>query len=372
LNTSNHIAPHVASLDTLVQLTPENGVKSPATECGCAKKSYQKRAKAKATTDAMVFRMVDLESPLQKAYWNTFHCTGVIIQEGGKASATYCKNRWCIVCNRIRAAQLIIGYKEPLSNLENPYFVTLTIRSVPGVDLSKTMDEMYSTFRQIKKNASKQGVDIKGIRKLECNYNWKTKKYNPHFHLIVEGLKESKYLLQKWRGKNPKTTTRKAQDLQPINSETETGAMLELFKYFTKTVTKEGFNPGSADTIYRAFKGRRVVQPMGIKMVDVSDEEISNISAQQIDFKEHQNSHWTWHRLVMDWVNGWGELLSEYEPTKEDIELFEAIKNPYKNKENRTITQDESKPPGKPKKEQYQELTPNEVNQLFQRQWVEN
>ena len=89
-------------LDTLAQLRTETPSKPPVT--------LVKRAKAKFLTNGLSFPLIDLNSPLKKSYWLTWHCTSVLLQEGQKITSRYCNNRWCIVCNRIRTAKLINGY----------------------------------------------------------------------------------------------------------------------------------------------------------------------------------------------------------------------------------------------------------------------
>ena len=56
--------------------------------------NYQKRARAKAFTNSYLFDLIDLKSPLVKSYWNTYHCSRTILQEGKKLTSKYCNNRW--------------------------------------------------------------------------------------------------------------------------------------------------------------------------------------------------------------------------------------------------------------------------------------
>lgn len=349
-----------ASLDTLAQLSTKRVKNQAQTQCNCGKEKLQKRAKRKSITDALVYRLVNIDSPLNKAYWNTYHCSSTITQEGNKIKTTYCKNRWCNVCNSIRTAQLILGYRDPLMNLNDPHFVTLTLRSISGRKLSQTITDMQNSLNRIRKRLHKRGTPVKGIRKLECNYNKNRSTYNPHFHLIVQTEEAAKLLVKEWRKEFPKSTGRKAQHIESVNDfkgRTKEASMLELFKYFTKVVTKEGFHPKQMDTIFQAMKGRRTVQTMGIKMVKVSDEDLDNIEAKTIDHKEEGNYQWDWQRLAFDWVNGDGELLSEYDPSTKELEFISMIKHPPK----------EPDPPelkATPRKE----LTPNQVNQILS-QW---
>ena len=99
-------ANHRVPLDKLAQphtKIPESGEKTTL-------ETYKRRAVAKFNTNALVFEMVKLDSPLTKSYWNSFHCSNIILQDGKTLTAKYCNNRWCTVCNRIRTGKLIKGY----------------------------------------------------------------------------------------------------------------------------------------------------------------------------------------------------------------------------------------------------------------------
>ena len=60
-----------------------------------------KRARAKYFTLGLMFGLVELKSELKKSYWNTYYCASTIEHDGNKLKSKYCKNRWCLVCNRI-------------------------------------------------------------------------------------------------------------------------------------------------------------------------------------------------------------------------------------------------------------------------------
>ena len=110
-------------LDKLAQLAPYKKY---------TLETLARRAKAKFFTNAYTVRLAMLKSPLQKSYNNTiFGCSALLYQTGKTITTHYCNNRWCVVCNRIRTAKMINGYKKPLSELKEKYFVTLTI---PNVD----------------------------------------------------------------------------------------------------------------------------------------------------------------------------------------------------------------------------------------------
>ena len=129
-----------------------------------------------------MFDLIDLKSSLNKSYWQTFHCSKVILQEGKKITSRYCNQRWCLTCNRIRTAKMINGYSEPLSKFKEPQFVTLTIKNVKGVNLKASIELMNDSLKDIRKNLKKTyGKTLKGLRKYECTYNKKSNEFHPHF-----------------------------------------------------------------------------------------------------------------------------------------------------------------------------------------------
>ena len=303
-------------LDTLAQLST-NGHNQLSQKQLQEKLTLQKRAKAKAFTNSFLFDLIDLNSPLKKSYWSTYHCASTILQQDTTIKAKYCNQRWCLTCNRIRTAKMINGYKEPIQALKDTHFVTLTIPNVKGRYLKASIEQMNKYIADIRNNLKKTyGITLKGLRKYECTYNKATNEYHPHFHLIVESIEASQKLVDLWLKKYPKAS-RKAQDIRP----TQENSLVELCKYFTKVITKDNdYNPKAIDIMCRAVKGKRTFQSMGIKK-QVS-EDIEEIQSQQITFKEPKIEIWGWEKEVYDWVSADGELLSEYEPTQHDLSII--------------------------------------------------
>ena len=317
-------------LDTLVQLRTDTDTQS-VTNVSLDQKKYQKRAKAKAISNAITMRLVDVKSPLTKYYWNAYHCSNIITQTGKTLTGSYCNTRHCLVCNRIRTAKAIHGYSKPLLELSKStskhshcLFSTLTRQSVYAEDLKRVITEMNSNYRKIQKNLKNTyGVTLKGIRKFETEYNPITKKFNPHFHLVVGG-KPCEILLQKtlWLNQYSKEVADpKAQKIKP----TTEGFELELFKYMTKMVFEDGHVfPEALDTIFQAIRGKRIIQPFGgIKKVS---EDVDGIEKEEVDFVTSNNGQFQFSDIVLDWVNEWGEVLCNYTPSHETIQYINNIK----------------------------------------------
>lgn len=313
------------NLDTLAQLVTFSDNQLNPNELQEKSKdqlTLQKRARAKAFTNSYLFDLIDLKSPLNKSYWNTYHCTKTILQDDSKITGKYCNNRWCLICNRIRTAKMINGYHSSVSEFKQPQFVTLTIPNVKAKDLRLSIEQMNKALMNCRRNLKKTfKIDLKALRKYESTYNKRTNTYHPHFHLIVDGLDTSNELVNQWLKQFPKAD-KKAQDVRQAND----NSLIELCKYFTKIIAKDNdYNPKALDIMFRAVKGKRTFQPIGIKK-DIS-EDIEDIQGQEIDFKPPQQQIWVYENDVYDWVTADGELLSEYTPTKEDLKM---IKQEYK------------------------------------------
>lgn len=309
-------------LDTLAQ--PRKVLEKPLLPEGCTpnKIFLQRRARRKAITDAIVFKLIDLKSPMHKSYWQTYRCTRTIIQEGNKLSSRYCNQRFCLVCNSIRTAKLIRGYESEIKALTNPYFVTLTVKNVKGYTLRKTIDTMQKDFVSIKDKLRKRGIALKGIRKIEVTFNETTQEYHPHFHCIIESCKSSFALWMEWKRTHPAASI-KGQDIRHA----DTNSPAELFKYFTKMLTKDGqFLAEPMDIVFRCMKGKRVFQPFG--GIKKQSEDIETDNATEIDWKppvetaiySYQNA-----QQFSDWYNSDGEALSDSELNEETMHLLSKI-----------------------------------------------
>ena len=258
------------NLDTLRQLE-----KSPISE---AQESFQKQAWKKQKSKDDLYHLVAVEgSPLNKQYWQTWHCRNSITKKGRKLQQTKaCNKRWCFVCNGKRTAEFINGYKDAFNAMKDPWFITLTRINVSEEEIAQEVEDMKQVFNKCKHSLKKEaGLQFNGIRVIECTYKRNTKKdvkgkysFNPHFHLIVDGCKATFALLHYWLKKNGDKADIKGQDWRPANKE----SLLELFKYVTKLQPTKGepISGEALDAIFKAFAGIgstgktvRTVQPFG-------------------------------------------------------------------------------------------------------------
>lgn len=295
------------SLDKLAQLTPN--LKNSGLEI------LTKRAKAKHFTNSYTKVLASLRSPLQKSYNNTIYgCCTSLIQQEDKITSKYCNNRWCIVCNRIRTAKMINEYYPILTELKDKHFVTLTVPNIPGVLLRWQIKDMIKKAQLIVKQIRKT-KEVKGLRKLECTINLFTRHFHPHFHFVVEGEHIAKEIVKRWLKMNPEANI-KAQDIRSADD----GTMLELFKYFSKIISKDTIHVKSLDKIFISMRGLRVYQPLGIKKVS---EDIEELQAEVFDVNKME-AIWNW--LEHDWYNiDTGESLTNYKPSELILRLINNI-----------------------------------------------
>lgn len=317
--------PVAGKFNTLAQLAPN------------PEADLKKKAKRKALTVFLCRKLIELKTDNIQAYRNMYYCNSVMQQENQELKTSYCKNRFCLVCNSIKTANLINGYLPELQKMEEPIFLTLTIKAVKAHVLSRSIDRMQRDFRAITKHLRKdRKLKIIGIRKLECNHNkyydhydpehperYQNRDfdtYNPHFHVVLDGFYEAAHFVNEWLKRYPEAS-KKAQDIRPADHDTFT----ELFKYATKIIGKNGMiNPRALDNIYSAFRRRRVVQPIGIKKYVDEDAREKTVYPQL----DNGTGIWTYQPEFLDWCNiDTGEFLTNFVPDKDILLLLGEYRN---------------------------------------------
>ena len=249
----------------------------------------------------------------QKKYWKTYHCQNVLLQLGKTFKGSLCRKRWCTHCCRIKTAELIKGYKEPLKNLGELYFVTLTRPNVKGRELNSEVKKLIKGFQRIKDNLRKNyKVKLNGIRKIEVTYNSIENTYHPHFHFIQNDLIASQLLQKLWLEQFP-TATHKAQDIRPIDATNE-NSFIELFKYATKETTKDGkqYNGDVLHTIYKSLEGLRIYQTYG-ELKKVKEPIETKETKNEYRWIEPKNEIWIYDIEQIDYTTAYGEKLINFD-----------------------------------------------------------
>lgn len=301
------------------------------------KKALVKRARRKYFTDGLLKALVDAarlnnDSKLRKAYWNTYYCAkNLTLTSDGKISGRYCKNKWCMVCNSIRTAQLINEYSSVLQNWQDKHVVTLTIPNCSANSLPHQLVAMKTDFSTIYERLRKQAMRgqrqrFKGLRKLECTYNVERNDFHPHFHVIVEGEENATALQDYWL-QTTFLTDPKAQDVRKADD----AATMELFKYFTKVISgkskdKRMIYADALDVIFNAVRGIRTFQSFGFEQIDrdILSEARNTLTA---ELRQDENiiavDSFEW--ALNDWYSATtGEALTNYQPGEGMKDLVEV------------------------------------------------
>jgi hypothetical protein len=224
-----------------------------------------------------------------------------------KVTANYCGKRWCSTCSARKTAEMLSSYEHVLDHMKDPQFVTLTIVAVTQAQLKAEVKRMAKTFALCKDSMRKKGFILYGIRKIECGFNSIKSTFNPHFHLIIDGLDNAIELVNEWL-KHNKGTDPEAQNIRTANK----GTLKELFKYTAKQVSgkrKKVFNPEAQDAIYRAFLGVRTFQTFGkIKKHKAAAEAIEQEKQEHGELYVRIDA-FRWNKKRMNWINAKGKAI---------------------------------------------------------------
>lgn len=258
-----------------------------------------------------------LRTPLEKSYRNTVYCKAILSQQDGRIVGTYCGNRWCMVCNRIRTARAIERYLPIVDKWADKHLVTLTVKSVPASELDACIGQMIKDFQSTKLALRRTDRHkLVALRKLECTYNEFTKEYHPHFHVVAQTEASARLLLLRWLERHPASTSVDGQDVRRCDGRT----LREMFKYFTKFVAETRMLPTHAlDVIFRSMKGHRVYQAVGFRVhrngPDEAADNISPVESTEACERIDERITWEWCQMLTDWIDfETGLCLTAYKP----------------------------------------------------------
>jgi hypothetical protein len=199
----------------------------------------------------------------------TLDCLRIIDNTKKDLFKSYCGQRHCLTCNRIKTGKYINQYNYVIESFKDPRFLTLTVPNPKLKDLKPTILKMLSAFRKIKESlrhkARKNHVfKVKGIRKLEITYNAVSNTYHPHFHIISNSEFANLEIIAQWKEHFPDINF-KAQDEKPADAK----SLKEIFKYFTKIAAKNSkhdvkFHLHAIANILDSLNGIRIIQGFGV------------------------------------------------------------------------------------------------------------
>jgi hypothetical protein len=279
------------------------------------KQNLSKRARSKFVTNIVAVPLSKLRSPLEKAYKLTATCSANLTESPGKLTGKYCGARWCLVCARMRTARLFAGYEPAIEAMgDDKWFLTLSRRTVAGYDLEEEVQYYIRTASLIQRYLrEKRKVQYSSLRKIECTYNAETNKFHPHFHFIFDNFEAADLFLQQWLDRNSVAAVgpARAAELNHGNQliKADNNSCKELFKYFTKVVTKSQskingkavsdyrIHLAALDTMFVALRGVRTFQPCGV--IKAVSEEIETEIALESGRDEIRFHEWIGH----DWVD---------------------------------------------------------------------
>lgn len=301
-------------------------------------KTTRNRAKRKLVSQVMALELLKIaearkNQELVKRFRNTYYCLDRVRVANSRIYGKFCKNRVCTVCLAIRKAELINKYSGTLNQWPNPYFLTLTVKSVPVnrlrahiLSMKKSLQKIIRTYN--KRHLRGKGPKLAGVYSIESNFNPSARTYNPHFHIITKDRTTGEILKSEWikRSKN-KRVLPKPQKLEEVYNKPK--ALIELIKYGTKIFTEQDVDKRIREkskrsiyikalySIVEAFHGIRVFEHFGF---DVEKPEKEIIPAQILtEFETYQYS-----LSDNDWMNENGtKPLTGYLPTDELIEILE-------------------------------------------------
>lgn len=292
------------------------------------KEALKRRAKRKTITQIMMLNLITIaqengEPELEKSYWNTYYCQQNIVTADGKLYGKYCKNRFCTLCCANRKAEMINKYYPIMKDWNEPYFLTLTVKSCKAHQLKGYISSMLKTFQRIvekhrKRNQRGSGLKLIGVKSLESNFNPKAKTYNPHFHIITKERWMAEVIKKEWVVRSKKGYAAYwCQKITPITN-LETG-LIEIIKYGSKIFTEPDLKKKAKqtdtahiylkalDTILTAMKGKRIFDRFGFNSPNKNKPQ--HYPAKLLsDYRE-----WEYDSESSDWIDSvTGEVLTDY------------------------------------------------------------
>lgn len=260
---------------------------------------------------------------MARYYGRAMGCMDLKVQHAdGDLSTHYCGARCCVQCNRIRTAQGILGYEDVISEWgQRARFGTATLTNCTADELPSVIEAMtgarYNSIQSIRRT---HDLPFRALFKLEVTYNREADTYHPHYHFLTDGEESAHAFNEAWMARAPREAAPWAQDVRRCDP----GSFRELMKYSTKIITtdkdegRRGIHVPSLHVIYRTLKGKKTLQPFGIKpkaVVLSTDSEDLSIQQTTRAFKRIGEAiNWQYVPDYQDWVDmDTGECLTGYE-----------------------------------------------------------
>lgn len=201
-------------------------------------------------------------------------------------SINLCRERLCLNCC-VALARKNCGILEKVlaSYGKQLYFITLTIKNVPGVKLKESISLMNKAFTGFVR-AERLGNFYKSV---EVTYNEKSNTYHPHIHFITDKKLSKSYLNNAWA----KWYSRKADchlkwlscNIKAITDIFST--CCELNKYITKPMN---ITDKTIEVFYKQLKGLRLHSSGGELKKRVAEAK-NTFEKEKLNTEEFLSSH---------------------------------------------------------------------------------
>ena len=102
-----------------------------------------------------------------------------------------CRVRLCPLCAYKRSLSVyhntadIINYISTKYSRSKYLFLTLTIKNVPGSELSAAIDNLTRAWQNMSKQKRIKNVVLGTVRSIEITYNKSSNTYHPHLHILI-------------------------------------------------------------------------------------------------------------------------------------------------------------------------------------------
>lgn len=201
-------------------------------------------------------------------------------------SINLCRERLCMNCCVALARKNCSILENVLNSCKKQlYFVTLTVKNVPGQHLRKTILLMNKAFSGFVR-AEGMGNFYKSV---EVTYNEDKATYHPHIHFITDKKLTKSYLnyaWAKWYNKRASTANKWLScKIKPITD--NFSASCELNKYITKPVN---ITDDTIDIFYGQLKGLRLHSSGGELKKKVAEVK-STLEKDKLNMSEFLSSH---------------------------------------------------------------------------------
>lgn len=203
--------------------------------------------------------------------------------------ARMCRDKVCPICTwRLALKQYgeMIGvlnhyYNNYADNTASEaYFLTLTVPNCTPKMIDRTMTNMSKQWDKLMHRSYIKKNIIGWARKTEITYNAETNTLHPHYHVILFAKDSPDCMIDYWLSYN-EDATRAAQNIQRIDSHIDrqtlvpvdlheipdnsiVGAILETFKYTTKSSDILNMPVGTLRLYLNGIDGRRMIAYGGL------------------------------------------------------------------------------------------------------------